>query len=41
MRVTFQKFFLWVWLAILLLLASGYWMLLKSIGGFVGAGPST
>jgi uncharacterized membrane protein len=24
MRITFQKFFPWVWLAILLLLASGY-----------------
>jgi uncharacterized membrane protein len=39
MRVTFQKFFLWVWLAILLLLASGYWMLFTTFGGFVGAGP--
>ena len=39
MRVTFQKFLLWVWLAILLLLASGYWMLFTTFGGFVGAGP--
>ena len=39
MRVTFQKFFLWVWLAILLLLASGYWMVFTIFGGFVGAGP--
>jgi uncharacterized membrane protein len=30
---------LWVWLAILLLLASGYWMLFTTFGGFVGAGP--
>jgi uncharacterized membrane protein len=38
MRVTFQKFFPCVWLAILLLLASGYWMLLTIFGGFTGAG---
>ena len=38
MRVTFQKFFPWVWLAILLLLASGYWMLFTTFGGFAGAG---
>src|SRR6266566_10068104 len=37
MRVTFQKFFPWVWLAILLLLASGYWMLIMTFGGFAGA----
>jgi len=37
MRVTFGKFFPWVWLAILLLLASGYWMLFASFGGFAGA----
>ena len=38
MRVTFQKFFPWVWMAILLLLASGYWMLFETFGGFSGAG---
>jgi uncharacterized membrane protein len=38
MRVTLQKFFPWVWLAILLLLASGYWMLFTTFGGFAGAG---
>ena len=38
MRVTFQKFFPWVWLTILLLLASGYWMLLNTFGGFASAG---
>jgi uncharacterized membrane protein len=27
-----------VWLAILLLLASGYWMLFTTFGGFAGAG---
>jgi uncharacterized membrane protein len=38
MRVTFQKFFPWVWVAILLLLASGYWMLFTTFGGFARAG---
>ena len=38
MRVTFQKFFPWVWLAILLLLASGYWMVFTTFGGFAAAG---
>jgi hypothetical protein len=37
MRVTFQKFFPWVWIAILLLLASGYWMVFTVFGGFAGA----
>src|SRR5258705_13036355 len=37
MRITFGKFFPWVWLAILLLLASGYWMLFTTFGGFAGA----
>ena len=39
MRVTFGKFFPWVWLAILLLLASGYWMLFTTCGGFAAASP--
>ena len=38
MRITFQKFFPWVWLAILLLVASGYWMVFTTFGGFAGAG---
>jgi uncharacterized membrane protein len=38
MRVTFQKFFPWVWAAILLLLVSGYWMVFTTFGGFAGAG---
>ena len=33
----FQKFFPWVWVSVLLLLASGYWMLLTDFGGFAGA----
>ncbi len=32
------KFFLWVWVAILLLLASGYWIVFMRFGGFAGAG---
>src|ERR1700747_3370931 len=39
MRVTFEKFFPWVWLAILLLLASGYLMLFTTFGGFAPPGP--
>jgi uncharacterized membrane protein len=38
MRVTFQKFFPWVWTAILLLLASGYWIVFMVFGGFAAAG---
>jgi uncharacterized membrane protein len=38
MRITFQKFFPWVWVAIVLLLASGYWMVFAVFGGFAGAG---
>ena len=33
MRITFQNFFPWVWAAILLLLASGYWMVFVTFGG--------
>jgi uncharacterized membrane protein len=38
MRATLQKFFPWVWIAILLLLASGYWMVFTTFGGLAGAG---
>ena len=38
MRITFQKFFPWVWAAVLLLLASGYWMMFTVFGGFAAAG---
>ena len=38
MRVTFQKFFPWVWAAVLLLLASGYWMVFMTFGGMAGVG---
>ena len=38
MRATLQKFFPWVWIAIVLLLASGYWMVFTTFGGFARAG---
>ena len=34
----FAKFFPWVWLAVLVLLASGYWMVFVGFGGFAGVG---
>jgi uncharacterized membrane protein len=36
-RSFFAKFFPWVWVSVLLLLGSGYWMLLTTFGGFKGA----
>lgn len=36
-RNFFAKFFPWVWVSVLLLLGSGYWMLIASFGGFKGA----
>lgn len=33
----FSKFFPWVWAAIILILGSGYWMLLGPFGGFANA----
>lgn len=35
---TFGRFFPWVWLAVTLLPASGYWMIFAVFGGFAGAG---
>jgi len=35
----FQRFFLWVWLSIFIILATGYWMLFQHFGGFSGAAP--
>ena len=37
-RAFFDKFFPWVWLAVIFLLASGYWMLFTTFGGFGSAG---
>ena len=36
-RNFFAKFLPWVWVSVLLLLASGYWMLAKGFGGFAEA----
>jgi len=36
-RNFFARFFLWVWVSVLLLLVSGYWMMLTTFGGFAGA----
>src|SRR5260370_3312291 len=36
-RTFFATFFPWVWGSVLLLLASGYWMLISSFGGFAHA----
>ena len=37
-RTFFAKFLPWVWVAILLLLLSGYWMVFTTFGGFAAAG---
>jgi uncharacterized membrane protein len=34
MRATLGNFFPWVWIAVLLLLTSGYWMVFMAFGGF-------
>jgi len=36
-RRFFAKFFPWVWVSVVLLLVSGYWMLVTSFGGFARA----
>ena len=36
----FRRFFPWVWLSIIVLLASGYGMIFFYLGGFAGAGAS-
>ena len=36
-RNFFAKFFPWVWVSVLLLLASGFWMMLTTFGGFSDA----
>jgi uncharacterized membrane protein len=37
-RATLAKFFPWVWASIILILASGYWMLFVNFEGFSGVG---
>lgn len=34
----FRNFFLWVWIAIIILLATGYWMVFSVFGGFAHVG---
>ena len=34
----FKLFFLWVWLSVIVILATGYWMLFGVFGGFANAG---
>jgi uncharacterized membrane protein len=34
----FKLFFLWVWLSIIVILVTGYWMLFSVFGGFANAG---
>lgn len=36
----FKRFFFWVWLSIIVLLATGYWMIFGFYGGFEGLTPS-
>ena len=38
-RGFFAKFFPWVWVSAILLIASGYWMLVVYFGGFANAPP--
>ena len=38
-RGFFQKFFPWVWASVVLLLATGYWMIPAYFGGFANAPP--
>lgn len=35
---TLSLFFLWVWLAVVVLLVTGYWMVFSYFGGMAGAG---
>lgn len=34
----FQRFFPWVWLSVIILLASGLWMIIKELGGMAAVG---
>ena len=38
-RAFLRRFFLWVWASAILLVATGYWMLVTHFGGFAGAPP--
>jgi uncharacterized membrane protein len=39
LRGFFEKFLPWVWVSVILLVATGYWMLAVYFGGFGGAPP--
>jgi len=34
----FHRFFIWVWAAVIVLPATGYWRMFMDLGGFAGAG---
>jgi len=34
----FERFFFWVWVAVVVLPATGYWQIFTDFGGFAGAG---
>lgn len=38
-EATFKRFFFWVWIAIAVLLATGYWLVLGPYGGFAAVAP--
>lgn len=38
-RANFRRFFPWVWAAVVLLPATGYWIILTHLGGMAGARP--
>ena len=38
-RQVFPRFFTWVWITMIWLVGSGYWMLFAIYGGFKGASP--
>lgn len=33
-----SRFFMWIWLAVIIIPISGYWMIFKAFGGFAGVG---
>jgi len=35
---TLSRFFFWVWLAVIIIPVSGYWMIFSAFGGFAGVG---
>ena len=35
---TLSRFFIWVWIAVIIIPISGYWMIFSAFGGFAGVG---